>query len=601
MKLPFQFLSRRGKSDSRFLSSSIGRLPGTSRALLLIVVAGSIEGIGLAMFVPLIQVMTAGNTDVLPAPFDKIGTVFRWFGLSPTLLTLLAVIFVMIMLSLAVLYIQRKYVMNLRHTFAREIRIRYAKALFKSNWAYLSEKAHGEAANEFIVECNRASMALQYELLALGSVLQIMVYMAVSSVLSWELTLVVVGFCGVVGLIVRPKQLYARKLGDAAVAANRNISFHVIDFLRGGKLIKSTASEPRVIGSLTGHIENYFRIAFSTELNSVQIYFIVQALPVILLTGIIIISHSVLALTASYTLVFMLILARIAPRLAQFQQYAQGYNVARPGLSYVDEMIDAAEDMEEVPSPDALTFDKLKQSIRFDQVTFRYPTRDRPAIEALTLEIPRHRMVAIVGPSGSGKSTVVDLIAGLRQPHTGEISIDGIPLGNYDVGSWRRRIGYVTQDVIVFNDTLRNNISFGAPEATDADILQALEVALLKDVLKELPDGLDTFIGENGTRLSGGQRQRLALARAILGKPELLLLDEATSALDNESERLVQQAIEAIAENFTLVVIAHRLSTVRRADIVHVMEDGRIVQSGTYDALLAKDGTFRKLHGLELT
>lgn len=601
MKLPFQFLSRWGSPDSRFLSSSIGRLPGTPRALLLIVVAGSIEGIGLAMFVPLIQVMTAGNTDVLPAPFDKIGTVFRWLGASPTLLTLLAVIFVMIMLSLAVLYIQRKYVMNLRHTFAREMRIRYAKALFKSNWAYLSEKAHGEAANEFIVECNRASMALQYELLALGSVLQIMVYMAVSSVLSWELTLVVVGFCGVVGLIVRPRQLYARKLGDEAVAANRNISFHVIDFLRGGKLIKSTASEPRVIASLSGHIENYFRIAFSTELNSVQIYFIVQALPVILLTGIIIIAHVVLALTASYTLVFMLILARIAPRLAQFQQYAQGYNVARPGLSYVDEMIDAAEEMEEVPSPDAVPFNKLKQSIRFDRVSFRYPTRDIPAIEQLALEIPRHRMVAIVGPSGSGKSTVVDLIAGLREPNAGEISIDDIPLGNYDVGSWRRRIGYVTQDVIVFNDTLRNNIAFGALEATDEDILQALEIALLKDVLKELPDGLDTFIGENGTRLSGGQRQRLALARAIVGKPELLLLDEATSALDNESERLVQQAIEAIAENFTLVVIAHRLSTVRRADIVHVMEDGRIVQSGTYDALLAEDGTFRKLHGLELT
>lgn len=600
MKLTLNPLKRLVRPGALFLSSSLGRLPGTPPALVLIVLAGSIEGIGLAMFVPLIQVMISGDAQVLPVPFDKIDVVFQWFNLPTNLLTLLAVIFIMIMISLAVLYVQRRYVMKLRHTFAREIRVQYAAALFTSNWSYLSEKAHGEAANEFIVECNRASMALQYELLACGLVLQIMVYMAFSAVLSWELTLVVIGFCMVVGLIVRPRQLHARKLGDETVAANRNISFHVIDFLRGAKLIKSTASEAHVVGNLSDHIHNYFRIAFTTELNSVQIYFIVQALPVILVTGIIAIAHLVLGMSAAYTLVFMLILARIAPRLAQFQQYAQGYNVARPGLTYVDQMIGAAENDAEVSPLDAKPFETLHQEIRFNKVSYRYPTRDKAALEDVSFDIARHRMVAIVGTSGSGKSTVVDLIAGLRKPLTGEISIDGIPLGEYDIRSWRRRIGYVTQDVIVFNDSLRNNIGFGTPDVTEEQILEALDVALLTDVLDELPNGLDTMIGENGTRLSGGQRQRLALARAIVGKPELLLLDEATSALDNESEHLVQQAIEAIAENFTLVVIAHRLSTVRRADVVHVMEEGRIVQSGTYDALLAEDGSFRKLHGLEL-
>ena len=181
-------------------------------------------------------------------------------------------------------------------------------------------------------------------------------------------------------------------------------------------------------------------------------------------------------------------------------------------------------------------------------------------------------------------------------PDDGTITIDNKPLGEYDLMSWRRRIGYVAQDVVVFNDTLASNVTFACPEATEEDIREALEIARLSELIEELPDGLQTMIGENGTRLSGGQRQRLALARAIIGKPELLLLDEATSALDNESERLVQQAIEAIATEFTLVVIAHRLTTVRHADVIHVMEEGRVVQSGKYDDLMAQDGSFRQLH-----
>ena len=581
------------------LLSSFGRLPGTWGALALVVVAGLAEGIGLTLFVPLFDIMMQGEARNLGFPFDRIQSVFELANVPVTLPTMLAAIFLLIMASLGIAYAQRSMVVRIRHRFSRDARRDYVDAVYRSDWPYISEKSHGDAINEFLNECNRASSALQYELLAVASAIQIVIYVGVSATLSWQLTLVALAFGVVIFALVRPLQVRARQLGDKTTAANRNLSFYIVDFLRGAKLIKSTANENRVIRALSSHIDAYYDVAYRSELNSVQIYFVVQALPVVLMTGLIGLSHYMFTLNASLTIVFLLILSRIAPRLAQFQQYSQGYNVASPGLVVVDKVTAEARQNREELGGGGTGFTEIADAIDLTDVTYQYPTRKTAALDNVTIRIPRRKMVAIVGPSGGGKSTVVDLLAGLRRPDTGTVSIDGQPLDGYDLVSWRKRIGYVAQDVVVFNDTLESNVSFARPDATGDEIMQALEIARLGDVLKELPDGLHTMIGENGTRLSGGQRQRLALARAIIGKPELLL-DEATSALDNESERLVQQAIEAIASEFTLVVIAHRLTTVRHADVIHVMENGRIVQSGTYDALMAEDGSFRQLHAAGL-
>jgi ABC-type multidrug transport system fused ATPase/permease subunit len=580
--------------------SSLGRLPKTTWAITLIIIGGLLEGFGLALFVPLIKLMTDRDNQKLQPPFEKIEQVFNWFGMPATLGTLLAAIVSLILLSLIILYIQRTQIIKLRHKYAHDMRCRFSSAVFSSSWPYLSNKPHGEAANELIIECNRASMALQYELFATGLIFQIAIYLGVSAFLSWELTTLVFAFCIAVAFLVRPKQRQAKTLGVDTVVANRNISFHMIEFLKGAKFIKASASEKRVIESLASHIGAYFRVAFSTEINSVQIYFLVQAMPVLLITAVILLAHYVLFLNPSFTLVFLLVLARIAPRLAQFQQYAQGYNVARPGLTLIDQMIEDAESEAEITQSGKQEFKKLNREIRFDQVSFQYPSRDKITLDKLSFSIPRHQMIAIVGPSGAGKSTIVDMISGLFKPDSGSVMIDSTPLEKYEIQSWRKRIGYVDQQVVIFNDTFRTNVAFACPEVDDAQIIRSLKTARLGDLLDELPDGLDTLLGERGTRFSGGQLQRLALARAIVGNPELLLLDEATSALDNESERLVQQAIEEIAQNFTLVVIAHRLSTVRGADMIHVIEDGKIVQSGTYDTLATEDGSFRRLHEMEL-
>ena len=208
-------------------------------------------------------------------------------------------------------------------------------------------------------------------------------------------------------------------------------------------------------------------------------------------------------------------------------------------------------------------------------------------------------MVALVGESGGGKSTLTKLLPRFHDPTSGAVFWDGVDLRDVKLSSLRRQIALVTQETVLFNDTVRHNIAYGKPEATQAEIEEAASIALAHDFIREMPEGYDTIVGERGIFLSGGQRQRLAIARAILVNAPVLILDEATSALDAESERLVQRAIGNLVRNRTTLVIAHRLSTVRRADVIVVMEAGRIIEMGTHAELLAKDGQYRKLYELQ--
>jgi subfamily B ATP-binding cassette protein MsbA len=208
-------------------------------------------------------------------------------------------------------------------------------------------------------------------------------------------------------------------------------------------------------------------------------------------------------------------------------------------------------------------------------------------------------VTALVGPSGAGKTTLVDLIARFYDPTAGRITIDGVDMRDFSVKSLRRMMGVVTQETVLFHDTVRSNIAYALPDSSQEAVERAALAANAHEFISQMPDGYDTILGERGTRLSGGQRQRIAIARAILRDPSILIFDEATSALDSESERLVQEAIEHLLEGRTVFVIAHRLSTIMNADQILTMEDGRIVQRGTHDELLAEGGLYRKLYRLQ--
>ena len=238
--------------------------------------------------------------------------------------------------------------------------------------------------------------------------------------------------------------------------------------------------------------------------------------------------------------------------------------------------------------------------VTFDNVTFRYPTRkDTAALSDFSLDIAPGETVAVVGPSGAGKSTLFQLIQRFYDPESGTVRVDGVSLREADPAAVRGRIAMVPQESVVFAESAYNNILYGRPDATEAEVWAAADAANASEFLRALPDGIHTFMGEAGTRLSGGQRQRLSIARAVLRDAPILLLDEATSALDAESERLVQEALERLMQGRTTLVIAHRLATVRGADRIVVMNEGRIVGQGRHDELMTDGGLYARLARLQ--
>ena len=252
-----------------------------------------------------------------------------------------------------------------------------------------------------------------------------------------------------------------------------------------------------------------------------------------------------------------------------------------------------------VDVPNAKQITDFKKKIEFKDVYFQYENSDTPSLARVSINIPKGKVLALVGSSGAGKTTIADLIPRFFDVTEGCISLDGIDIRQISVKNLRSLMGIVTQDTILFNDTIRNNISYGLPNAKLQEIKNASEAANALEFINELPDGFDTIIGEKGTLLSGGQRQRLSIARAILKNPDILILDEATSALDTESERKVQGAIDNLVKDRTVIVIAHRLSTITKADQIIVLDKGKIVESGTHEELLSKNGKYSKLYNIQ--
>jgi ATP-binding cassette subfamily B protein/subfamily B ATP-binding cassette protein MsbA len=257
------------------------------------------------------------------------------------------------------------------------------------------------------------------------------------------------------------------------------------------------------------------------------------------------------------------------------------------------------EEDKEFVSNTGLPFHTFNHEIHFNDVGLRYPKSTREVIQGVSFTIPRGKTVALVGSSGAGKSSLLDLLLRLYEPVQGEILVDGVPLQKIDINEWRSKIGVVTQDIFIFNDTIEANILFGSLEASKEEVIDAAKAAGAHQFIQNLPEGYHTAVGERGYRLSGGERQRIALARALIRKPCLLILDEATSSLDTHSEKIIQETLHHLKHRVSMLIVAHRLSTIVHADQIYVVEKGKIIESGVHQELVKMQGRYAYLWRLQ--
>ncbi|MCL2925876.1 MAG: ATP-binding cassette domain-containing protein, partial [Trichodesmium sp. MAG_R04] len=394
----------------------------------------------------------------------------------------------------------------------------------------------------------------------------------------------------------------SKRFGFFLNQEQRNYSIKVIETLSGIRLIKSVSSENREYAKLRKLMLSLENIELKAKMNSDLISPVNEVISMITVISILLLGRYLFAdqitNVSAILLTYLLVLFRLLPMVSQINGSRNA--IAKGSASFKMALDLWRRDNKPIMKPGSIPFQKVKSKINFYKISFSYPGNDNLVLKNVDISLPRGKTLALVGSSGAGKSTFADLLPRFYDPISGFITIDGIDLREFDITSLRKKTGIVSQTTHLFNDTVKNNIIYACPDATENEIIEAVKQANAYDFIMDLPKQWDTEIGDRGVMLSGGQRQRLAIARALLQDPEILILDEATSALDTVSERLVQEAIEKLSRDRTVLVIAHRLSTIQNADQIAVLDQGELVEIGTHSELLKKEnGYYQRLYYLQ--
>ena len=579
--------------------------------LILMSAAAFLEAIGYSLIVPLIQTFVLENQE--SAPIGSAGLLAIYGSILDTYTPLQRLRFIAV--GIVILFLIKHAVAYGSHLvstwtwlrISRELRERVWENCLNLDYAFFLDQKQGGLLQIIFHESHHTAFVIQHLILMAGSLLNVLALAGLLFALSWKLSLASVGMGLVIWLFVQQASGVARRIGEHRVDLEKGAMGFIAESIGGIRQIKVFSAEQPIVDVYKEQMGHYLKNRLKHDSLVPLPKHVIQLLSIVVLCGFL--------FAASYFLpsdlrsivptlgAFLVIFRTIVPHISALSSTWMTIQSLLPATDKIVPFLNS--DQNGHPrthlQPKGKTirpprqFTDLKNAIQFQSVCFSYPGKP-DVLSDVSVDFVRGEKTALVGPSGAGKSTLVDLIARLFEPTSGRILVDGENLRDLDLKSWLDQVGFVSQDTFIFHGSIGGNVAFSRPNATPEEIAEACRQANAHEFIQDLPDGYETVVGDRGVKLSGGQRQRIAIARAILRQPQILILDEATSALDSESEYAVQHALDRISRDLTVIIIAHRFSTVVNADKIVVLDNGRVVEQGTHEQLVACNGRYWSLY-----
>ncbi len=558
-------------------------------------VVGLGEGISVVLLLPLL------NRIGIPATTNQ-GGVIKLLDAGLTLvgatgpLTILFVIIVLTAIQTALAIGQTWWTFRLARRYQSQRQVELFSALMSAKWEFLADKKAGELTSAIVTECERLGATFTICLSLLAVIVVTGIYTTLSLFITWQLTLGLIGFAAAAAIAMT--ELYKRTyaIGQSLSPLNTELYSALTENFAGAKFIKAACGVDRATTRIESLVRKLERANAAAVSMPATVRSLLEFIAFAILATALVLSSGWMGVAAGNVLVVLALFGRLYPRITSMQAQVHHLNWNLPAIKVIDALQTAAEaeaerrDSPERPQGLGVSL-PASLTVRGLEVKFG----ERKALEGVDVQLPMPGLAAVVGGSGAGKSTLVHALLGLVEPSTGSIRLGSYDLTSAPLGAWRRAIGYVPQETILFHASIRDNLTFANPAASDREIELAARRAHAHDFIMAWPEGYETIIGDQGLKLSGGQRQRLGIARALLTNPLLLILDEAMSALDTVSELEIIRTLDELKKQIGILVIAHRLAVVSSADWIYVFEKGQIAESRTWDDLMLRHG---RLHAL---